>query len=111
MTVVRNPLAYKNKRPFGKYVEHIFDRNRGLETCFSKTPQSAKVREGSAKGNAKVKTFLLWFSQNSAGREGPRRFREEKREAESDTRSRIHKTPQSAKVREASAKGNAKVET
>ena len=49
--------------------------------------------------------------QNFAIREGPRRFREEKREAESDTRSRIHKTPQSAKVREASAKGNAKVET
>ena len=41
----------------------------------------------------------------------PRRFREGKREGENGTCCVFCKTPQSAKVREGSAKGNAKLET
>ena len=81
MTSVKNPLAYKNKRAFRKYVVQIW-------------PQ--KPRPGNM------------CCQNIAVREGPRRFREGKREGETGACNGFHK---SLKVREGSAKGNAKLET
>ena len=56
MTSVRTPLAYKNKRPFRKYLVPIWWQK----------PSSGNM-----------------YFQNIAVREGPRRFREEKREGDS----------------------------
>ena len=71
---------------------------------FVETLQSVKVREGSVKGNVKVKTADTYVFKNTAVREGPRRFREGKREA----RNIAFKSPQSVKVREGSVKGSVK---
>ena len=77
-------------------------RNRVPETPIFKTLQSAKVREGSAKRNAKANLETgVCFAKVSS----PRRLREGKREA----RNMHAKSSQSAKVREGSAKRNAKV--
>ena len=72
--------------------------NRGLETCVSKTLQSAKVPRRETQS---WKRPPLSYSQNSAVREGPRSFREGKREG-GNMNVRIA-------VRKASAKLNAKV--
>ena len=89
------------------------DRNRGPETRIFKTSQSAKVREGSAKGNAKVKlgpgsVFTKVCSprrlregkreagnmhvKSSQSAKVPRRFREEKREGVSKSMVRVSVT-------------------
>ena len=65
MTSVRNPLAYKNKRPFRKYLVPVWWQ---------------KPRSGNT------------HFQKIAVREGPRRFREGKREGELGGWNGFHKS-------------------
>ena len=90
----KKPLPTKSKALSKNTWSTFDDRNRGLETRVSKTPQSAKVREGSAKGNAKVKTAPAMAFTKLRSPRSSAKVREGKREGGNMN----VKTLQSAKV-------------
>ena len=104
MTTVLNPLAYKDIGPTGYYWFLLGTRNRIHYGTFLVEMQKAAIREVSGKRNGKGKRPRNRFLQNTAIREDPGSFREEKREE----RNRLSKNPQSGKIREDSGKVSGK---
>ena len=104
MTTVLHPLAYNDIGTPVYYWLPLGTRNRIHYHTFLVEMQKAAIREASEKRNGKEKWHRNRFLQNTAVREDPGSFREEKRE----DRNRLSKNPQSGKIREASGKVSGK---
>ena len=106
MTTILNPLNCKDIGPYAYYWFLLGTRNRIHYRTFLLELQKAAIREVSGKRNGKEKRPRNRFLQNTAVREDPGSFREEKREGE--TADRFF---QITAIREVSGKRNGKGET
>ena len=76
MTAVKNPLACRNKLCRRKCLREVPGQQLCAQSMFFKRSQSAKVREGYAKGNTKLINKHELHLRKAAVREGTRRVRE-----------------------------------